>query len=267
MGQSFKPDALNQECRRASVLKGLPQQPARVLSQLLAKFLWKGLEARCLGPGLQKRFEHRPRNASYKGGTSKHRPLPLWEGLQARCSGPGVQESIGPEWPPTTADAGIATVPRKGSSQSSCGRAFRPDALGQKCRRASAVKCLPQLAAPAQSLQVFAKFLWEGLQARCSGPEMQESIGREVPPTTGGAGTIATGLRKVPVGGPSAPMLWPWRAGEHRPGRGPSTASCDYFNLASARSASALSVFSHENAVNVSPPASLTSYGVRPKWP
>lgn len=40
-----------------------------------------------------------------------------------------------------------------------------------------------------------------------------------------------------------------------------------YFRPAALRSSAALSVFSHENAVNLSPLASLTSCGVRPKWP
>ena len=44
-------------------------------------------------------------------------------------------------------------------------------------------------------------------------------------------------------------------------------ARCRYFTFASARNNSALSVFSHENAVNVSPLSSLTLYGARPKWP
>lgn len=40
-----------------------------------------------------------------------------------------------------------------------------------------------------------------------------------------------------------------------------------YFRPAALRSSAALSVFSHENAVKVSPLASLTWYGERPKWP
>lgn len=36
---------------------------------------------------------------------------------------------------------------------------------------------------------------------------------------------------------------------------------------AALRSSAALSVLSHENAVNVPPSAVTTSYGVRPKWP
>ena len=36
---------------------------------------------------------------------------------------------------------------------------------------------------------------------------------------------------------------------------------------AASRISSALSVFSHENAVKVLPWASFISYGVRPKWP
>lgn len=40
-----------------------------------------------------------------------------------------------------------------------------------------------------------------------------------------------------------------------------------YFSFASARSASALSVFSHENAVNVLPSAAFSCTGLRPKWP
>ena len=40
-----------------------------------------------------------------------------------------------------------------------------------------------------------------------------------------------------------------------------------YFSLASARSASALSVSSHENAVKALPAASFICRGVRPKWP
>ena len=40
-----------------------------------------------------------------------------------------------------------------------------------------------------------------------------------------------------------------------------------YFRPAALRSSAALSVFSHENAVNFSPLASFISCGVRPKWP
>lgn len=40
-----------------------------------------------------------------------------------------------------------------------------------------------------------------------------------------------------------------------------------YLIPAALRSSAALSVFSHENAVNFSPLASFTSCGVRPKWP
>ena len=43
-------------------------------------------------------------------------PPLLWDGLQARCPGSGVQQGIGPEGPPTTADAGIATASVGGPS-------------------------------------------------------------------------------------------------------------------------------------------------------
>ena len=47
----------------------------------------------------------------------------------------------------------------------------------------------------------------------------------------------------------------------------PALVNAMYFIPAALRSSAALSVFSHENAVNFSPLASFISCGMRPKWP
>ncbi len=66
---------------------------------------------------------------------------------------------------------------------------------------------------------------------------------------------------------PPAPRQWPKKRatqGDPFPGGGQTPG---YFSFAALRNASALSVFSHENAVNALPLASFIAYGVRPKWP